>query len=363
MDIEGSCYALFAYDIGFAVDLDAAEARITELRRRLALPKKGRPPQRPGDLPAPLQVTQEASPIELGAHRTSGPVNAVLYDYGALCITYELPITGSIDSLVELSDLLYDNPVLHADARERAEQLLSAIGPAVEKPLLSELGEDYAIFQLRSPRGDGAAQALLDAKGPALARMLRGERQPLSQQEVADALSARLAYGQDDLTLVDWYAAVLIGEEMQDERAVLELAIVELLELRFLDWQLDHGLDQAYDVLARQRQGWLRWLRPPTRDLQRVARLQADNALLYEGVNNSYKLHGDQYLARLYRTASQRFHFRDWGRSVDRKLQTLESIYEKLSDRSANRRIEALEWIIIILIAIEVVLAFVVPEL
>jgi hypothetical protein len=86
-------------------------------------------------------------------------------------------------------------------------------------------------------------------------------------------------------------------------------------------------------------------------DLRRVAELQVDNALLFEGVNNTLKLLGDQYLSRVYALVNRRFHLDEWDTSILRKLETLESIYEKISDQAANRRMEILEWVIILLIA------------
>ena len=71
------------------------------------------------------------------------------------------------------------------------------------------------------------------------------------------------------------------------------------------------------------------------------------------------KLIGDQYLSRLYKLAADRLHLPEWDASILRKLETAESIYQKLSDRAATRRMEMLEWIIIILIAVSTVLAFV----
>lgn len=71
-------------------------------------------------------------------------------------------------------------------------------------------------------------------------------------------------------------------------------------------------------------------------------------------VTNTLKLLGDQYLARVCRLVSQRFHLEAWGASILRNLQTLESIYGKMSDRAGTRRMEMLEWIIIILIAISI---------
>ena len=75
-------------------------------------------------------------------------------------------------------------------------------------------------------------------------------------------------------------------------------------------------------------------------------------------MNNTLKLLGDQYLARVYRLVNKRFHLEDWDASILRKLQTLESIYEKISDQAVNRRMEILEWVIIILIAAEIAIGF-----
>ena len=84
-----------------------------------------------------------------------------------------------------------------------------------------------------------------------------------------------------------------------------------------------------------------------------------DNALLFEGVNNALKLLGDQYLARLYRMASQRLHLTEWDANIIRKLRILKDLYERMSDQQSNQRLELLEWIIIILIAFEILLTLV----
>ena len=89
-----------------------------------------------------------------------------------------------------------------------------------------------------------------------------------------------------------------------------------------------------------------------------MGQLQVENAVLFEGVNNALKLLGDQYLARVYRLVSERFHLAEWDASILRKIQTLESIYQKLADQAANRRTEVLEWIVIVLIAAEIAIPF-----
>jgi hypothetical protein len=155
---------------------------------------------------------------------------------------------------------------------------------------------------------------------------------------------------------VDWNAALLIDREGEDVRAVLGFANVELLEMRYLDQKLDRSLDDVYDTLLRPSLNLPRIFGYYSTASRRIAELQIDNAILFEGVNNTLKLLGDQYLARVYRLVNKRFHLDEWDASIIRKLQTLESIYEKISDQATNRRMEVLEWVIIILIAVSVAL-------
>jgi hypothetical protein len=136
---------------------------------------------------------------------------------------------------------------------------------------------------------------------------------------------------------------------------VLEYVNTQLLEMRLLDDKLDRALDQCYAVVSE------RGLRPPVvpLDVRRIGRMQVDGALLYERVRNALKLLGDQYLSRLYRLGAGRFHLAEWEGSIQRKLEALESVYGKLFDRASARRMEILEWLIVLLILFEVVLSLV----
>jgi uncharacterized Rmd1/YagE family protein len=87
-----------------------------------------------------------------------------------------------------------------------------------------------------------------------------------------------------------------------------------------------------------------------------VAQVQADAAVLFEGVDNALKLLGDQYLARLYHVVSTRFHLPAWDAAIERKLRVLDSIHEKLATRANTRRFELLEVIVIVLILIEILM-------
>src|SRR2546428_8851756 len=84
-----------------------------------------------------------------------------------------------------------------------------------------------------------------------VAQVLRAESRPLSQQEVSDALASRLSFGPNDATLIDTDVTLLFDPEGEDVRPVIEFANTQLLEMRYLDAQLDEALERAYDLLGR----------------------------------------------------------------------------------------------------------------
>jgi len=351
LHLSGSCKALYCFSIARALDLQMA-ATLLKRTQRLGFKHKHHVVHGEG-LEPPLRIDWEVDPLELDNHPTAASVEVSLFDLGTLSITWSIPIDAPLSTLVELSAELFDHTELIARSRRVAEEVQAAIMSALTAPDIGAAVEDYVIFQVQPLEG-GPERLLREARTP-LAQLLRAEANPLSEQEIDAALSSPISYGTRDVCLVDWLAAFLTGSEMDDERLVLELATVELLELRRLDTHLSSVIEDAGALMARPRK-LLSGLTLQGRELERIARIQADDARLHEGIDNGLKLFGDDYLARLYSTASRRFHFEKWDYTIQRKLGVLRSIYQGLADQAAHRRSEALEWIIVILIAIELLL-------
>jgi hypothetical protein len=354
MRATGTCFVLMAFDIGFEIDLGAVGSRLAASRPETFKHKRAATDELE-IARQPMRFTRTIAPLALeGGLATSDRVEVAIYGFGAVCFTYTVALDLALEALVRTSSLLYDNAALTGDARTRAREVLEALGDAVREPYLAEALEDYVVYHLQPA---ALPVETLDGHAELLARALRAEEGALSRLEIENALDGRISYGPDELVLVDWFAALLIGAEMDDERRVLELATVELLELRFLDDRLEKRIDEAYGLLARSRRPLL-GLSVFGRELGRLARFQADSTILHEGFDNALKLLGDDYLARLYDVCSDRFHFPAWDTAIERKLGTLESVYTKLSDLAARRRAELLEWIIILLIAVDILLYF-----
>lgn len=350
--------------------------------------------------PLPLSIRLPVTLPAVAGHPVSSEAELTLYDFGAISVTLTIPLPElagtapgpqALLSLLPLGEALYENPVLRAAAASLVDGLVSTLGPAVRKRMLSELVEDYTVYLLPSPVAPDAA----DLGGPTiethlqapefrrpLAQLLAAESAPLSRQEADDAVAGAVCFGLRDAVVADWAAAVVFGTPTQStggadaadgNAAVLEVlrfANVELLEMRFMDDRLDAMLDEAYELQAAGRLGTagknvlsraitrLRDLLPGSRsnEVEKLATMQVDAAVLFESVSNALKLVGEPYLARVYRLAASRLHLASFETSIQRKQATLGSIYDKLADSASSHRMEILEWIVILLIAFEIVM-------
>jgi len=358
MIVQGSCFIVIAYDIGMQTDLDRCARFLNETTERMAVLARHRAPRHFEYRSRPLRIRQSADPVIIGEFATLGTVDLTIYEFGAVSLTYRIPFKAPLEKLVCLSEALYENAALACDSMLRVKDILAAVRPAVSKPGISDVAEDYLIFEVMREDTHPAVAQLLQENSDRFAQLLRSETHALSREEIAETLRHQVSYSPKDVAVVNWNAALLYDEDAEDVRSVLELANVQLLEMRVLDSQLQRDLDLSYEVLSRQRSRNLFLFDAFSRDLRGIGQLQVDAALLFEGVSNALKMLGDQYLARVYHLAVQRFHLADWDGNINRKLNAQESIYQKLSDMVQTTRSQILEIIIIVLILFEIVMPF-----
>jgi hypothetical protein len=358
---RGIATLIYAYDVGQWIDLRACAERLTQPSLPSSLRHQRRAPDYFQFEPAPLRFDQGQTTITLAGAAYAVQASQILYDFGAVSIRYTMPIEGKLSDLVQLSAAASEDEGPAAEARTRVERLVADAGDAIDGSVVAPLVEDYLIFQIEEYEPELPPEELLSRHPNVLASILRAEQEEYSRDEIDDALASRISFTPEDLTLIDWNAALLFDSDADDVREVLEFANAQLLELRLLDDQLDHALDRAYDMISAQ--GGLRRPSASRAEMGRIGQMQVDGALVFERIRNALKLLGDQYLARLYRIAAQRFHFAEWDASILRKLETIESVYGKLFDRNATRRMEILEWLIILLIAAGIALPFLLPHL
>ncbi len=172
-------------------------------------------------------------------------------------------------------------------------------------------------------------------------------------------MQSRISYSPADMLVAAWSAAVLVDRDCEETLQTIEFANMQLLEYRYIDNLLDDRLVAAYSTIHRTLQKWLPFWRTHGRPLRQLGELRIDAINLFERAGNALKLVGDQYLARVYQLVGARFHLNQWEQNIRASLDVVEGAYQVVSDQSSAFRIELLEIIVVVLIAIEIVMAFV----
>jgi len=238
---------------------------------------------------------------------------------------------------------------------------MPALAPALIKPYPQQMHEDYTIFYVYGFENPelSSSEAILKQLGSDIAGMVRGESKKLADSERQTILSQKITYFEDDLVVVAWNSSFIFDPEGSSEHVdILEFANVELLELRSYDKLLDQQLEGIYDELENQpmSRGGL-FKNPYHHTIQKLMTLLLDVTELTDRIENTLKIIGDLYCARIYRMISTLLQLRDWQARVDGKLESARQIYETLNDEVQNRRSTIMEIIIILMIGIEIILA------
>jgi hypothetical protein len=255
--------------------------------------------------------------------------------------------------------------------REFFTGLLKTIKPSIFSPYPAfEHPEIYTLIMITESDPKLSAQDFMKRYRKQTAGILRGEKEwrKLSNKEAEDSIKFYLSYSDDDIVIVDWYSALMSGavDYMGELERMIEFARIQLLELKTYDKLLDRRLERAYDslhtVFARPRIG-IAWGRRGYGELTRTAGELAEWRVeitdLVEDMRNILKFTGEWYLGKLYRISSERFRISDWLALVDKKLGQLQELYGMAMERIDVHRTATLEFLIVLLIVIEVILAIV----
>jgi hypothetical protein len=293
---------------------------------------------------------------ELGA--VQAVVEATVFDFAAVSVAFHLSLRLAPDGLLRLAAHLADpSPLLRA-ARSALEPLHHRLLPAIHQPLWQDdLSEEYFVFEVPPCEPLSPGRLATDLAGW-LAGLVRLEANRLSDEEIAEAIRLRLSYSPDDLFAADWAASVLVDRDCEETLQTIEFANLQLLEYRHIDNRLDASLT-AYSQQSRGGRWWSRFWLGQERVLRSLGEMKIEANGLFERTGNALKLVGDQYLARVYRMVAERLHLKEWERNIQRKLEVAEGVYQVISDQAAAHRIEFLELVVIILIALEIVLALI----
>jgi hypothetical protein len=353
--IAATVHLAFAFDIGDEVDLD--RARLILQGEPGQLPRRRRTPESIRYRPAPIRVDLIPSGIALPgtlSHRRPPQAELTIFDFAAISLSVRFHLSITPEALLTLAGLLAEPASLTEGARRLLAPWLEQIRPAVYDFEVSELSEEFIVFQLWESQTNW-----LEHRAEWIAGLVRLEADPLSRDEVREATRLYLSYAPNDLVVLDWAAGVVVDTDCADTLEVIEFANVQLLEFRHIDDRLDDRLEAAYRLIRpeKHRQWFPLVWRLHHDAVRQIRELEIEATSLFERVDNALKLIGDHYLSRVFEVTGGRFHLRDWQQSIRRKLETVGDVYDLLIQQASATRMEALEITVVILIALEIALA------
>ena len=354
--LRGSVLVLIQFDVCEEIRLDDLRkifsARTAEASFKHQAPgyvRYQRPP-----------VEEKLDPLILDSgERLEGQIK--YYDYGVVSLVFELPFSGSWETLIQLSCRWTSDTNFETLASRIVKQKLERAAPALVKPYPSGewLQEDYFIFHVREIAGTPSANDLLASAGDQIAQVVRGEMCMLSEGERQEILQSRISYYPHDLAVIGWNAAFIYDNPAGAETAIqlLQYANSQLLEFRHYDELLTRELENVYDFLEAGGTGW--WSRWRTaRAASKLHTVLLDVNELTERADNAIKFLSDMFSARLYKLAASKVGVPDYKDLVKEKLQTAEDLYRFMVDQFNQSRAFVLELMVVIILVIELVYFF-----
>lgn len=339
------------YDIGREVDLSELEQALTQ---NYATARAGFVRVRPKSIimeDPPLMVRMQPFRIERDGRLIEFSVVARLYDVGVIsfCFICE-SADGDTAELLSIASLFPHQEGLSDYFIQYLMTLSALIRPHIKNFALNpDFFEDYTIYV--TGRQD-------DSFDPV--PLLLGERIVIAPAIRQEILSNALSYTPDDLAVLSWDTAFLSDVEYPaDIIDLIEFANVQVLELRYYDQELTRQMEKMYDdIEGAERLSQYSRMRSYHAIMSRLMETQAEISETVEKVDNLIKVTEDVYYARVYATALKVMRSGQWSESVNKKIAVIRETYAMLSDEVRIQHSNFLEWVVIILIAIEIGLFF-----
>jgi virulence-associated protein VagC len=360
--VTGGAVVYRLFDVGYEIHLDRALellAASTPVRER---PLRGEAQAMQIANP-PVGVTLGDERIVIGGRAHDATMSARIFDFGVVSLRLHVDAPRSIgwEEYWRFGNAVDVGTDLTPVFQQHLRGLFERITPAIERPAIAPVSEDYIVFRIRRLEDPGGRTAPAEALGDDdIIPLLLNESRSLSTAARRELLPHRFSYYADDLTILTWDNALVLEPvaEDTDVQYILEFANAQLLELRFYDAMLDKELTRMYDRIVEARAKPGRFFRRRfTHLLTRLLSIVADSTELVERAENSLKVTDDVYLARIYSAALEIFRARAWRAGIDRKLAIIRDTYSMLNAEGQAARGEALELAIVLLFVLEIVLA------
>ena len=351
---SGSYHVLYAFDIAFEIRLSQIPILFGDLQRdsaRFSFLSRGihRETQ-------PVTMLAEPITLEIQGRPVTFDLSFTFFDLGALSIEFMAPLeTNDLQDLPRLANALHNSGALASKARELADSVSKRAHPALVNAEVARASSLFTVFNIQSHTGPVLVDDLIEQHGPQLAQVLRGSEESIGFTEERRTLSLSVTYSDQDVVFASTNAALIFDETSSDVVDIFELANAQAVELRYIDARLDRALQALYEENEKRPSLWQRMTNVFELQIQKLNTMHLDTAIILDRVDNSFKFAQDSYLSQIHELAIHKMFLKTFLQGIDRKLTSVREISSELRDRATQSRMEILEWIVIVLIAIEVI--------
>ncbi len=306
--------------------------------------------------------------IPLSFHLTNGKepqaasddcIISKIHHFGVLSFCYRIPFSSTLENLkVKLRDTKqqYDKK-----SELNAKAVFNKIESAIDDSIFYNLKNPYFALHV-NPVSSIKPLEFKELYGDKIASLLRLEIKELSEHQVTDILSSQTSYYGQDLIIIDGEGSCIYDQEYFEAVEFFESTNVQQLELQYFDRLLDEELTIFYQqpTFKIPFMAYIPFAsKQVATPISRLSKLRVDISVVTERLENSIKMAGDSYYSKLYALLTEKFGLRGWRESINRKLNIIQDLYQVHQDRLDTIHGEVLELIIIVLITIEIVMAFV----
>ena len=279
--------------------------------------------------------------------------NAFIQEVKGKRITFDLKIFNETNLIVE-AETEFDakNPqailLLKNTLHEECKKIAQKYEP-------STFFEEYMFFVVKDYRN---VEQYIKGNKQWIAGLLKDESIELVKKEIEDTMSYSIKYGKEDITIIDWDGAFILEkhDDVKEIISILELANIQLLNLRILDNKLQ---EEIASLKAQVGSGTVLSLFKLSHYMKDIIKTRAQNTIEFGNIDNAIKLYGDWYSAKLYDQASKKLYLEKWKNDVEKKLSILKDLYEMVSTSLTEKYNLYLEFTITILIIFELAMAFI----
>jgi hypothetical protein len=357
--MRGQVIYLYAYDVAYEINLQNVRNLLKEPSDFLQTRSDKTVPR---DFPFYKPLSFEKPPIvfQFQGRTIKLYPEVKLFSFGAVSISYWFEFeVSNLSQLLEYHSLAFeDGKTMDEIANDLCEQVRSTIKPHLVKAT-SKIGnpEAYPIFWIKDDeQGTTSIQEWLKIHQKEIAGLLTEETnfEKLSDSEIHETTRFCYSYTTQDAFVVDWNSALIIDpEEPKELLYIVEVANLQLTELRHYDQFLEAFLDRAYDDIEVYSKN-PPFLRGPGRMLRKLKEMRIDLTKISGELSNITKFFGDWHLARIYMACNERFHLKEWEESVEGMLKTLDSLYNLVLTDINNRRLVLMEGAIVFLFVVDI---------